>query len=216
MKAVVQRVIDATVTVNGVLKGGVHHGLLVYLGVARDDTPHDADWLTEKIANLRIFDDSEGKMNLSLVDIVHNVHLTEAQRHGEGEGGEEKNGVNLCNMKVNDVCVNRKCGEVNVINLKPQKPFVPRTEGSTCLGESLFDVPIGVLAVSQFTLLGDARKGRRPTWEKAAPPEKARELYLYFIEKMGEKVPCSSGEFQAHMKVAYTNDGPVTILLDSR
>jgi D-tyrosyl-tRNA(Tyr) deacylase len=167
MKAVVQRVTDATVTVNGALKGGIARGLLVYLGVARDDTPHDADWLTEKIPNLRIFDDSEGKMNLSLLDIV-----------------------NQQNNEVNIIGVNHENIEVNTF--------------------------LGVLAVSQFTLLGDARKGRRPTWDKAAPPEQARELYRYFIEKMGEKVPCESGEFQAHMQVSYTNDGPVTILLDSR
>jgi D-tyrosyl-tRNA(Tyr) deacylase len=168
MKAVVQRVIDASVTVDGVLKGAVASGLLVYLGVARDDTTHDADWLIEKIPNLRIFDDNEGKMNLSLLDII----------------------VNQQKEVVNNIGVNHKKNEVNVS-------------------------PIGVLAVSQFTLLGDARKGRRPTWDKAAPPEKARELYRYFIEKMSAKVPCSSGEFQAHMKVSYTNDGPVTILLDS-
>ena len=155
MKAVVQRVIDATVTVDGALKGGINYGLLVYLGVAHDDTARDVDWLVEKIANLRIFDDSEGKMNLSLLDIV-----------------------------------NQQNREVNAL-------------------------PIGVLAISQFTLLGDARKGRRPSWGKAAPPEKARELYRYFIEKMSEKIPCASGEFQTHMKVSYTNDGPVTILLDT-
>jgi len=168
MKAVVQRVTDAAVTVNGALKGGITAGLLVYLGVARDDTPRDADWLIEKIPNLRIFDDKDGKMNLSLIDYI----------------------VNQQKETVNNTCVNQENGEVNTS-------------------------PIGVLAVSQFTLLGDARKGRRPTWDKAAPPEKARELYQYFIEKMREKVPCESGEFQAHMKVAYTNDGPVTILLDS-
>ena len=167
MKAVVQRVSGASVTVNGALKGGVNYGLLVYLGVARDDTPRDADWLVEKIANLRIFDDSEGKMNLSLIDIV-----------------------NQDKSEVNDVSVNHENSEVNIL-------------------------PTGVLAISQFTLLGDARKGRRPSWEKAAPPEKARELYLYFIEKMSAKVPCACGEFQARMMVSYTNDGPVTILLDS-
>jgi D-tyrosyl-tRNA(Tyr) deacylase len=76
--------------------------------------------------------------------------------------------------------------------------------------------PIGVLAVSQFTLLGDARKGRRPSWGRAAPPEQAKELYEYFMHKLrAQGLPCESGQFQAHMKVSYTNDGPVTILLDS-
>jgi D-tyrosyl-tRNA(Tyr) deacylase len=168
MKAVVQRVIDASVTVNGALKGRVASGLLVYLGVARDDTTRDADWLIEKIPNLRIFDDNEGKMNLSLLDCI----------------------VNQQKEAVNNTSVNHENGEVNAS-------------------------PIGVLAISQFTLLGDARKGRRPTWDKAAPPEQARELYQYFIAQMGAKVPCEGGEFQAHMQVAYTNDGPVTILLDS-
>jgi len=157
MKAVVQRVVDASVTVNGIVKGAVQRGLLVYLGVAVDDKEKDADWLAEKIANLRIFEDQDGKMNLSLIDVV-----------------------------------NQSVSEVNVIS-------------------------IGVLAISQFTLLGDARKGRRPSWNGAAPPEKARELYLYFMEKIKEQgLKCESGEFQAHMDVTYTNEGPVTIILNSR
>ena len=147
MKAVIQRVQDASVTVDGVLKGGIKAGLLVYLGVALDDVEPDADRLAEKIAHLRIFDDADGKMNLSLKDIPG----------------------------------------------------------------------LGVLTVSQFTLLADARKGRRPSWNGAAPPEKAKKLYEYFMAKIKERgLPCESGEFQAHMKVTYTNDGPVTILLDSK
>jgi len=151
VKAVVQRVVDASVTVNGVVKGAIQNGLLVYLGVAVEDGKKDADWLAEKIANLRIFEDQDGKMNLSLLDVVHSSLVT------------------------------------------------------------------GVLAISQFTLLGDARKGRRPSWNNAAPPEKARELYIYFMEKIREQgLLCESGEFQAHMMVKYTNDGPVTIILDSK
>jgi D-tyrosyl-tRNA(Tyr) deacylase len=203
MKAVVQRVIDAAVTVNGALKGGIASGLLVYLGVAREDTPRDADWLAEKIPNLRIFDDSEGKMNLSLLDIV-----------------------NQQKEIVNEVGVNHKNSEVNVIRPLTEARRARRPRGflkilnSLCVLRASVRVsssipPFGVLAVSQFTLLGDARKGRRPTWDKAAPPEKARDLYRYFIEKIREKVPCEDGEFQAHMMVSYTNDGPVTILLDS-
>jgi D-tyrosyl-tRNA(Tyr) deacylase len=155
LKAVVQRVIDASVRVSGSLRGRVDSGLLVYLGVALKDDESDADWLAEKIANLRIFEDAEGKMNLSLKDVIQ----------GAGEAGTS----------------------------------------------------IGVLAVSQFTLLGDARKGRRPSWGRAAPPEEAKRLYEYFMGKIREAgLRCESGEFQAHMQVAYTNDGPVTILLDSR
>jgi D-aminoacyl-tRNA deacylase len=169
MKTVIQRVIDASVTVNGVVKGSIARGLLVYLGVAQDDAAADADWLAEKTAHLRIFDDSEGKMNLSLTEIV-----------------------NQYNILVSKTDINQTNSEVNYISP-------------------------GVLTVSQFTLLGDARKGRRPSWGKAAPPEKARELYEYFIKKLREQgLPCASGEFQAHMEVTYTNDGPVTILLDSK
>ena len=151
MKAVIQRVIDASVTVGGVVKGSVKSGLLVYIGVALDDTEACAVWLAEKIAHLRIFDDADGKMNLSLKDITAN-------------------------------------------------------------GASA-----GILAVSQFTLLADARKGRRPSWNGAAPPETAKKLYEYFMTKIKEQgLTCESGEFQAHMKVSYTNDGPVTIILDSK
>jgi len=148
----VQRVAEASVTVDGELKGSIGQGLLVYLGVALDDGTTDADWLAEKIAGLRIFDDAEGKMNLSIVDAA------------------------------------------------AQSGQLP-----------------AVLAVSQFTLLGDARKGRRPSWANAAPPEKARELYDYFIGQIQRRgLSCESGEFQARMMVSSTNSGPVTILLDSR
>jgi D-tyrosyl-tRNA(Tyr) deacylase len=211
MKAVIQRVTDAAVTVNGALKGSIAYGLLVYLGVARDDTTQDADWLIEKIPHLRIFDDQNGKMNLSLLDFVNQQkevvnkksvnhekevvnttrHLTEAHRTFGSRTRRPRGFLKLFNS-------------LRVLRAPRASVRVSSTS------------PIGVLAVSQFTLLGDARKGRRPTWDKAAPPEKARELYRYFIEKMGEKVPCESGEFQAHMKVTYTNDGPVTILLDSK
>jgi len=152
VKAVVQRVIDASVTVDGAVKGKIERGLLVYLGVALDDSEADADWLSEKIVFLRIFDDADGKMNLSVKDLAESL----------GAG-------------------------------------------------------VGILAVSQFTLLADARKGRRPSWNGAAPPEKAKKLYEYFIKKIKEQnLACESGEFQAHMMVSYTNDGPVTIILDTR
>ena len=152
MKAVVQRVRDASVTVEGGITGSIGRGLLVYLGVAEKDSEKDAEWMAEKIANLRIFNDAEDKMNLSLLDI-------------------------LCENK----------------------------EGRT-----------GVLAVSQFTLLADARKGRRPYYGDAAPPEKAKALYEYFMEKTREQgLLCEAGVFQAKMEIRYTNEGPVTIILDS-
>jgi len=150
LKAVVQRVKEATVSVDGVVKGSIKGGLLVYLGVAHNDTEADADWLSEKIAYLRIFNDDDGKMNLSLKDLAS---------------------------------VNSQ---------------------------------VGVLAVSQFTLLADARKGRRPSWNGAAPPEKAKQLYEYFMDAVRKTgLICECGEFQAHMMVTYTNDGPVTIILDT-
>jgi D-aminoacyl-tRNA deacylase len=146
MRAVVQRVTDARVEVAGEVAGGVGAGFLLLLGVGRDDTESDADYLAEKIANLRVFDDDGGKMNRSLLET----------------GG-------------------------------------------------------AVLVVSQFTLYGDVRRGRRPSYSDAAEPEKANQLYETFVERLrsfGVKV--ETGVFQAMMKVSLTNDGPVTILLDSR
>jgi len=154
LKAVVQRVRNASVTVDGAVTGAIDSGLLVYLGVAGDDSETEAEWMAEKIANLRIFSDDEGKMNHSLLDV----------------------------LKMNE-----------------------STEAKT-----------GVLAISQFTLLGDAVKGRRPYYGAAAEPEKARALYEYFMIKIRERgLVCEAGIFQAHMDVCYINDGPVTILLDT-
>jgi len=150
VKAVVQRAKNASITVEGKITGAIKQGLLVYLGVATEDTEKDAAWMAEKIANLRIFEDSQEKMNLSILDM-----------------GKE--------------------------------------------------IPYGILAVSQFTLLGDASKGRRPFYGAAAEPVKAKALYECFMEEVRKQgLVCESGVFQAHMDVAYTNDGPVTILLDSR
>jgi D-tyrosyl-tRNA(Tyr) deacylase len=193
MKAVVQRVFDASVTVGNEAKGRIDNGLLVYLGVAIDDNTADADWLAEKIIHLRIFDDSDGKMNLSIIDIIN----------------QNNNAVNTVYVnheiyQVNDTMVNHDKIKVNNDMVNHDNIVVNQQK-------------TGILAVSQFTLLGSARKGRRPSWTNAAPPEKANELYRYFIAQIEKNgILCESGEFQAHMMVKYTNDGPVTILLDSR
>jgi D-aminoacyl-tRNA deacylase len=146
MRAVLQRVTRASVRVGGETVGRIGPGLVVLLGVARDDTEADALYLVEKVLNLRVFEDAEGRMNLPLA----------------GAGG-------------------------------------------------------ALLAVSQFTLYGDARKGRRPSWFDAAPPELARPLYEFFIaEARARGARVETGSFQAMMEVELVNDGPVTILLDSR
>jgi D-tyrosyl-tRNA(Tyr) deacylase len=145
MRAVVQRVSRARVTVSGEVAGEIGLGLLVLVGVGRDDTRADADHLVEKTIGLRIFEDAGGKMNLSVADV----------------GG-------------------------------------------------------ALLMVSQFTLYGDARRGKRPSFDAAAPPEQARELYEYFVEKVrAAGLRSETGRFQESMQVELVNEGPVTILLDS-
>ena len=146
MRAVVQRVTRARVTVADQVIGEIGNGLVVLLGIARDDTKDDADYLAPKIIALRIFDDAEGRMNVSIKDI---------------DGG--------------------------------------------------------LLVVSQFTLYGDVRRGLRPSWSDAAPPEIAEPLYDYFVESSRKLLPrVETGSFRKMMQVELVNDGPVTILLDSR
>ena len=145
MRAVVQRVSSSKVTVDGNVTGEIKKGLLVLLGVTHEDTSKDVDYIIDKVLNLRIFEDEDEKMNLSLKDV-------------EGE----------------------------------------------------------LLVVSQFTLSGDCRKGRRPSFSTAARPELATKLYEEFIEKSRkEGIVTQTGQFGAHMMVDLTNDGPVTILLES-
>jgi D-tyrosyl-tRNA(Tyr) deacylase len=146
MRAVLQRVTRASVRVEGETVGEIGRGLVVLLGIAHDDQAQDIKYMVEKIAALRIFEDADERMNLSLADV---------------------NGA--------------------------------------------------LLVVSQFTLYGDARRGRRPSWSEAAPPEIAAPLYESFIEKAREKVGrVETGSFRRMMEVELVNDGPVTILLDSR
>jgi D-tyrosyl-tRNA(Tyr) deacylase len=146
MRAVVQRVTRASVQVGDEIIGEIENGLVVLVGIARDDTKVEAAYLVEKISNLRIFDDAEGKMNLSVKDV---------------------NG--------------------------------------------------GLLIVSQFTLYGDVRRGLRPSWIEAAPPEVAEPLYDFFVRQARAAVDeVATGKFQAMMQVELINDGPVTILLDSK
>jgi len=146
MRVVVQRVTEAKVEVDGKPVGEIGTGLLVLLGVAKEDAAPDADALVDKIINLRVFTDEYQKMNRSLLDT----------------GG-------------------------------------------------------ALLVVSQFTLYGDCRKGRRPSFDGAAPAEQARALYDYFVGKARESgVRVETGVFQAHMAVSLTNDGPVTLVIESR
>ena len=146
MRTVVQRVTRAKVTVDEKLVGEIGNGLVVLLGIARDDTKLDAAYLVEKITALRIFDDNEGKMNLSLKDV---------------------NG--------------------------------------------------GALVVLQFTLYGDVRRGLRPSWIDAAAPEVAEPLYEFFVRQTRTMIgEVATGSFRAMMQVELVNDGPVTILLDSK
>jgi len=145
MRAVVQRVTRAKCTVENEITGEIKQGLVVLLGIARDDSKADADYLASRVASLRIFDDEVGKMNLSVKDVAG-----------------------------------------------------------------------ALLVVSQFTLYGDARKGRRPSFIEAAAPDEANRLYEFFVAEARKQLKkVETGRFQAMMKVELVNDGPVTILLDS-
>jgi D-tyrosyl-tRNA(Tyr) deacylase len=145
MRAVVQRVTKASVTVQDTIVGSIGLGLLVLLGVSRSDAVVAADYIVDKVLGLRVFEDDGGRMNLSVREV----------------GGS-------------------------------------------------------VLVVSQFTLYGDVRRGKRPSFDEAARPEQARALYDYVVSKIREQgTECSTGEFQAMMQVSLVNDGPVTILIDS-
>lgn len=146
MRAVIQRVRSCAVYVDQALISRIGPGVLVLLGVAREDRPRDADRLAEKIAGLRIFEDDAGKMNRSLMDLG-----------------------------------------------------------------------LEMMVVSQFTLYGDCRKGKRPSFIEAAPPETAEALYLYFIDRVRQMgAPVQTGRFKAMMAVELVNDGPVTLIIDSR
>ena len=145
MRAVIQRVDDAAVSVDGVEVARIARGILALVAVARDDAPQDLEWMARKIVELRIFDDQDGKLNLGLLDV----------------GGE-------------------------------------------------------LLVVSQFTLYGDCRKGRRPSYSNAAAPAEAQRIYGNFVEVVRRLVPgVQTGRFQAMMDVRLTNSGPVTLILES-
>lgn len=146
MKAVVQRVKNAHVTVDNTIISNIGNGLMVLLGIQQGDTEQEADFLVEKIIHLRIFEDTQGKMNLSLKDLKSEL-----------------------------------------------------------------------LVISQFTLVGDCKKGRRPSFTRAADPDRANALYEYFIGRAIESgVVTKSGQFQANMDVSLVNQGPVTLVLDTR
>jgi len=146
MLAVIQRVTRARVTVEGTQIASIGKGLMALIAIHREDTPNDLEWMARKIVEMRIFDDSEERLNLSLLDV----------------GGQ-------------------------------------------------------ILLVSQFTLYGDCRKGRRPSYSEAAPPAQAQSLYESFVQMVRRRVPgAQDGRFQASMEVELVNSGPVTLIIDSR
>ncbi|MBM7642295.1 D-aminoacyl-tRNA deacylase [Streptococcus loxodontisalivarius] len=145
MKLIIQRVTEASVSIDGQVKGAVERGLLLLVGVGPEDTEADLDYAVRKLVNMRIFSDEAGKMNLSVLDV-------------EGE----------------------------------------------------------ILSISQFTLFAETKKGNRPAFTKAAKPDLASKLYDAFNEKLAQHLPVKTGVFGADMQVSLVNDGPVTIILDTK
>jgi D-tyrosyl-tRNA(Tyr) deacylase len=183
MRAVVQRVSSASVTIDGTVTAQISRGLLVLLGIQNADTPEDLSWLAQKIASLRIFEDSAGKMNLSLLDPVGGALrpdtapvLSAASRSPASHP------------------------ELETRNPEPTHPAA------------------FVLVVSQFTLLASTRKGTRPSFNDAARPTEAIPLYEAFVRRLEQLLarPVATGTFAATMQVSLVNDGPVTLILDSR
>lgn len=175
MRALVQRVDWAEVQVEGKVIGRIEGGLLVYVAVGQADTPAQAEWLAEKVANLRIFEDEQGKLNKSVLDMARSPSADVAQPPSAGNAvsGEHSRG-RLCHTSW------------------------------------------GVLAISNFTLLADARKGRRPTFEAAAGFEAARPLHEAFLEALAKTgVSVATGQFGADMRIRSQAAGPVNVVIDN-
>ncbi|MBI2510568.1 MAG: D-tyrosyl-tRNA(Tyr) deacylase [Opitutae bacterium] len=172
MRVLIQRVRSASVTVDGRITGEIGRGLLVFQGIAADDTAADGEWLAQKLAKLRIFEDADGKMNLSLADLAARAPSSPAAKRLD----------------------------------EPRQS--PQDDGGRPL----------ILLVSQFTLHASTAKGTRPSFNAAARPEIARPLYDLFQQQLAAALgrPVATGEFGAMMQVTLVNDGPVTLLIDSK
>lgn len=180
MRVVLQRVSSARVTVDGRITGEIGRGLLLLQGIEAADTAADGEWLAQKIAKLRIFEDADGKMNLSLADLA----------------------------------ASETASASSVLRPQSSVPSPP----SSVLRPPSSDLRPLLLLVSQFTLHASTAKGTRPSFNAAARPEQARPLYELFAAQLAAALgrPVATGEFGAMMEVALVNDGPVTLILDSK
>jgi D-tyrosyl-tRNA(Tyr) deacylase len=192
MRAVLQRVSSASVSIAGETVGAIDAGLLILLGVQTNDTESDAAWLAQKTAALRIFEDAAGKMNLSLIDVAA--------------------GLRACRSPA----ANPSPAETPPpASAQPTPPEIPPSVPPRPQAQA---APPLALVVSQFTLLASTRKGNRPSFNDAAKPDVAIPLYESFIRQLEAALgrPVATGRFGAMMNVSLVNDGPVTIVLDSR